>query len=71
LIFALSIIPQATPNLAWYLAGFSATVLAAGFGWIVLGVTLGAVAARRSTVLPRVASVALLGFAGLIASSAL
>jgi threonine/homoserine/homoserine lactone efflux protein len=71
LMFALTIIPQGTPNLAWYLAMFSGTVLAAGFGWILLGVTLGAAAGQGSAVLPRVASVALLGFAGLIAASAL
>jgi threonine/homoserine/homoserine lactone efflux protein len=71
LIFALSVIPQQTSNLVWYVSGFAVTVLAAGGAWIVLGYALGAAAGERSGWLPRIAAVALVAFAGLIAKSAL
>jgi threonine/homoserine/homoserine lactone efflux protein len=71
LIFALTIIPQDTPLIGWYVATFSATVIAAGFGWILIGTVLRATAGQRSGVLPKIAALALIGFAGYIASSAL
>lgn len=71
LIFALTIIPQDAPGLGWYVAAFAATVLAAGFGWIVIGAVLRAGVGQRPGVLPKIAALALLGFAGYIASSAL
>lgn len=70
-IFALTVIPQEISNLAWYIAGFSVTVFAVGSGWIVLGYGLGSAAGPRSRWLPRVAAVALVAFAGLIARSAI
>jgi threonine/homoserine/homoserine lactone efflux protein len=71
LIFSLGIIPAARPDLAWYVAGFAAMVLTVGFCWIVIGTAIGATAGERHAgVVPRIASVALVGFAGVVLASA-
>jgi threonine/homoserine/homoserine lactone efflux protein len=71
LIFAISVIPAAGPQLPWYLAGFAAIVLGAGSAWILVGTLIGATAGERHAgLVPRIASVALAGFAGLLAASA-
>jgi threonine/homoserine/homoserine lactone efflux protein len=71
LIFSLSIIPTEHPELVWYIAGFTAMVIAAGFSWIVIGHVAGRAAGdRHAVIVPRVASVALIGFAVLIVASA-
>jgi threonine/homoserine/homoserine lactone efflux protein len=71
LIFSLSIIPAAHPELAWFVAGFVAMVVTVGFGWIAIGTAIGATAGERHAgIVPRIASVALVGFAGLVLASA-
>lgn len=66
-IFAFGIIPhdvQAAP----YFAAFSACVVMVGFLWVVFGHVAGS---RHSKLVPRIASIALGGFAGLILVSVL
>jgi threonine/homoserine/homoserine lactone efflux protein len=71
LIFSISIIPAAHPALGWFIAGFVVLVISVGFSWIVIGRAIGATAGERHAgVVPRVASVALVGFAGLLLASA-
>lgn len=70
LIFALTIIPWSSAALAWYFAGFAATVIAAGGGWIVLGSVLRGASGTRAGYIPKVASVVLVGFAGFILRAA-
>jgi len=70
LIFSLSVLPQEHPLLWAYVAAFFTVIPLAGSGWILLGRTVGLVAGERHTgTIRRVASVALFGFAGLIAST--
>ena len=72
LIAALTILPAASDHIAWYIAGFGAVVLCAGSGWVLLGRFIASSAGEsRVKYVPRVASVVLVGFAGLIAASAL
>jgi len=70
LIFALGIIPFGQPTLPWFLLAFGVMVPAVGFCWLLAGHLLGAAAGTRRHFVPRIASVALLGFAGAIAASA-
>lgn len=71
LIFALTVFPQESPALAWYFAGFAVTVVAAGGGWIAFGQVLKGAAGSRAGYIPKVAAVALVGFAGLLLRSAI
>ncbi|HEV2518720.1 MAG TPA: LysE family transporter [Devosia sp.] len=71
LIFSLSIIPTNHAQFAWYVLGFALLVPLVGFAWIVVGRAIGAAAGDRHTVVRKVASVALVGFAGAIAASVL
>jgi threonine/homoserine/homoserine lactone efflux protein len=72
LILAISIIPSADPNLAWFIAGLAVMVVGAGLSWIAIGGVIGAATGLYHVrVVPRVASVALVGFAGFILASAL
>jgi threonine/homoserine/homoserine lactone efflux protein len=72
LIFSLSIIPTNDPQLGWYVFGYALLVPLVGFGWILVGRAIGAAAGDQHTgVVRKVASVALLGFAGVIATSVL
>jgi len=70
LIFALVIVPFGSPDVFFYLLAFAAAVIAVGFLWLVTGNLLGAMAGEKRRLVPRIASVALVGFAGLIAASA-
>ena len=71
-IAALTILPAASDRIGWYIAGFGAVVLCAGSGWVLLGRVIARSAGEgRVKYVPRVASVILVGFAGLIAASAL
>lgn len=70
LIFALGIIPFGQPQLPLYLLGFVLMTPSAGFLWLVAGQLAGAAAGSRRRLVPRIASVVLVGFAGLIAASA-
>jgi threonine/homoserine/homoserine lactone efflux protein len=71
LIFALTIFPSENmASLAWYTLGFVAAVAATGGAWIALGWGLKRAAGSHASHLPRVASVALIGFAGLILRAA-
>ena len=70
LIFALAIIPFGRPEVPFYLLAFGLSVVAVGFLWLVAGHLIGAAAGERRRLVPRIASVALVGFAGLIAASA-
>ena len=70
LIFALAIIPFGNQTVALYLAAFAVAVLIMGAAWLVAGYFIGTVAGKKRHLVPRIASVALIGFAGLIAASA-
>lgn len=71
LILALSVIPAQDPQLIWFLAVFVLCVVVIGFSWILLGRALGATAGERHAgIVPRVASIALVGFAGFMLGSA-
>jgi threonine/homoserine/homoserine lactone efflux protein len=70
LIFALTIIPAAHPQLIWFFAAYASSVVVVGFCWILIGRAIGATAGERHAgLVPRIASVALVGFAGLIFAS--
>lgn len=72
LIFALSILPAEHPALAWFFVAFALSVPAAGFCWILVGRAIGAASGERNAgIVRRIASVALVGFAGVIAASVL
>jgi threonine/homoserine/homoserine lactone efflux protein len=66
LIFSLTIVPWSVSAIGWYLAAFAATIIAACGGWIVLGRILKHATGTRAGYIPRVASVVLVGFAGLM-----
>lgn len=71
LIFALSIIPAAHPRLIWFFLAYGLSVVGVGFCWIMVGRAIGATAGERHAgLVPRIASVALAGFAGVIFASA-
>lgn len=70
IIFALSIIPSEHPQLTWFFVAFAIAVPSVGLGWILVGSAIGAASGEQNTgVVRRIASVALVGFAGLIAAS--
>lgn len=72
LIFALSVIPAEHPQLAWFFVAFALAVPSVGFCWILVGRAIGAASGEKNAgVVRRIASVALVGFAGLIAASVL
>ena len=62
-IFAIGVIPNDAAHVAPYFAGFSACVVTVGFLWLVFGQVAGA---QFGLLVPRIASVALGGFASLI-----
>lgn len=70
LIFALTIIPWSAAELPWYFVAFAATVVAAGSSWIVLGSVIKGASGTKAGYIPKVASVVLVGFAGLILRAA-
>ena len=70
LIFALAIIPFGNQGVALYLLAFGLAVLLMGLAWLLAGHLLGAAAGEKRRLVPRIASVALIGFAGVIAASA-
>jgi threonine/homoserine/homoserine lactone efflux protein len=71
LIFAFGIIPTDHPAIAWYIGAFAAMIVGVGFCWIVVGSAIKASAGERhGMIVPRVASVALVGFACLMVVSA-
>jgi threonine/homoserine/homoserine lactone efflux protein len=70
LIFALSVIPAEHPALVWFFVAFAVAVPSVGFCWILVGRAIGAASGEQHAgLVRRIASVALLGFAGLIAAS--
>lgn len=72
-IFAFVLLPagDATGRALWF-AGFALVVLAAGASWILLGRHLGRIGGPRAAALvPKVAALALFGFAALIARTTL
>jgi threonine/homoserine/homoserine lactone efflux protein len=69
LIFAVTVFPQGHPQLWAFAGGFTILVLGCGYVWFTLGRGLAMLSGPRATILPRVASVALIGFAALVASS--
>lgn len=72
LIFALSIIPAEHPALVWFIVAFAVAVPSVGFAWIMVGRAIGAASGEKNAgIVRRVASVALVGFAGVIAASVL
>ncbi|MGN6100401.1 MAG: LysE family transporter [Devosia sp.] len=70
LIFALAMIPLGSPAVALYLLAFAAAVPTMGLLWLAGGRVVGAAVGEKRRLVPRAASVALVGFAGLIAASA-
>jgi threonine/homoserine/homoserine lactone efflux protein len=72
LIFAIGILPADSAGIGWYVAGFCAAVVATGTLWTVIGHGVG-LATRQgdARLVPRIAAVALGGFAGVILASAL
>ncbi len=71
LIFALVIVPFGHDGVAAYLAAFSVCVLAVGCCWVLLGGLLGLTAGQKCPhLVPRLASLALAGFASFIFASA-
>jgi threonine/homoserine/homoserine lactone efflux protein len=69
LIFAGAILPFASPEIGLYLLGFAVSILAMGMAWLAAGHFIGRLAGERRGIVPRIASVALVGFAGLITAS--
>jgi threonine/homoserine/homoserine lactone efflux protein len=70
IIFALSIFPAEHPALAWFFVAFAVAVPSIGLCWILVGRAIGAASGEQHAgLVRRIASVALLGFAGLIAAS--
>ena len=69
LIVALTILPPDGWLLAWSAAAFSIIVVVAGAGWSLLGAMLRNVSGNRTALLPKIASDALLAFAGLLVRS--
>ena len=68
----LSIIPAEHPALWAYVAAFAIAVPVVGLCWILLGRAVGAAAGERHVgIVRKIASVALVGFAGVIAVSVL
>jgi threonine/homoserine/homoserine lactone efflux protein len=70
IIFALGILPAAHEQIVWYFVAFAAAAAVTGFAWILVGRAIGAGAGKHARLVPRVASVVLAGFAGLILSTA-
>ncbi|OJX22103.1 MAG: hypothetical protein BGO83_14645 [Devosia sp. 66-14] len=71
-IFSFSIIPSNGPGIGWYVLGFALLVPLVGFAWILVGRAIGAAAGdKHAGAVRKVASVALVGFAGVIAASVL
>ena len=69
LIFAIAIFPREHPALLGYFVAFGVLVLIVASGWFLAGRTLGVLAGRHASLLPRVGSVALVGFAGYLVAS--
>lgn len=71
-IVALSVLPQVHPALWSYVLAFALLAPTTGLGWIMIGRAIGLAAGERHTgTVRKVASVALVGFAGVIAASVL
>lgn len=68
LIFAVAVFPH-TPQIWLYALAFAALVGVCGFAWFSLGRGLARISGPRASLLPRVAAVALVGFAALVANS--
>jgi threonine/homoserine/homoserine lactone efflux protein len=69
LIFAVTVFPHDHPQLWAYACTFAFCVVTCGLIWFSLGRGLAALSGPRAAILPRVASIALIGFAALIVSS--
>jgi threonine/homoserine/homoserine lactone efflux protein len=69
LIFAVAVFPGDHPQLYAYVAAFAVLVGVCGFTWFSLGRGLSLIVGRHASILPRVAAIALLGFAALLATS--
>ena len=69
LIIALAILPREHPYLLGYFAAFALLVLATGGAWFVAGRRLGELAGARANLVPRMGSLALVGFAGYLVAT--
>lgn len=70
-VAALTLLPPG-PDALPYFAGFAAIVVAASAAWVAIGRAIAAsVGDRHERIIPRIAAVALVGFAGVIAASVL
>ena len=70
LVFALAIIPFGNPAVAGYLAGFAVVIVLSGSAWLGAGHWIGRLVGARRSLLSRVTSAVLAGFAALIAVTA-
>lgn len=71
LVFALSILPAGATAAAWHFTAFAAIGAATGLGWVLVGRAITLAASGQQHLVQRGASLVLVGFAGLIAASAL
>jgi threonine/homoserine/homoserine lactone efflux protein len=69
LIFAVAVFPRDHPQLYAYFLAFAVLVGVCGLTWFSLGRGLSLIAGSRASLLPRVAAIALLGFAAVLAIS--
>ncbi len=69
LIIALAILPRELPFLFAYFAAFAVLVPVTGGAWFLAGRRLGDLAGNRANLVPRVGSVALVGFAGYLVAT--
>lgn len=69
IVFALGVVPFASPHVWAYMLGFMATLAVVGFCWILAGTGLGHVARNggRARLVPRVGATAIAAFAFMIA----
>jgi threonine/homoserine/homoserine lactone efflux protein len=73
LVFAMAVIPFGRPDVGLYLAAFVASVSLTGVGWLIIGESAGraALSGGQARLIPRVGSVVLAVFGGLLAYPAL
>jgi threonine/homoserine/homoserine lactone efflux protein len=69
LVFALTIFPHTSAGIGWYLAGFTGLVILAGSGWIALGGLIRRAPGTVAAYVPKIASVVLVAFAGVLLRS--
>ncbi len=69
LIIAIAILPREHPMLIGFFGLFAMLVLVTGGAWFMAGRAIGVLAGHRASILPRVGSLVLAGFAGYLATT--